>query len=74
MEIEEREGVLGARFDRLVLGTTKRGAAVFACPVCANRVTHDGTGIGPVCTGPHPSLDEHDHTEMVLVDKIAIVR
>jgi hypothetical protein len=53
------------RFDHLVLRPNKKGVW-FRCPICANRVKHDGEGLEPCCTGPHPSLDEHPLEAMVL--------
>ncbi len=30
----------------------------FRCPMCGNRMDNDQM-MQPMCTGPHPSLDEH---------------
>jgi hypothetical protein len=43
----------------------KRNVWVFRCPVCGNTVRND-SDMEPLCTGPHPSLDEHPPEVMVL--------
>lgn len=42
----------------------KIGVNVFQCPVCGNRFRYDDE-YEPMCTGPHPSLDEHEPAVMV---------
>lgn len=42
----------------------KHGVLEFTCPVCANRARGDDA-YEPICTGPHPSLDEHEPAVMV---------
>jgi len=41
----------------------------FACPVCRKRFRTNIVGVEPCCTGPHPSLDEHELTPMVRVEE-----
>lgn len=53
------------RFDALVLDPQKRGVPVFVCTVCGNQARNDAAAMAPMCTGPHPSLDEHEPTVMV---------
>jgi hypothetical protein len=43
------------------------GVNVFRCPVCRNEFRYDDE-YEPICTGPHPSLDEHEPAVMVRVD------
>lgn len=38
---------------------TKVGAFVFRCPVCRKAERFDDA-YEPICTGPHPSLNEHE--------------
>lgn len=45
----------------------KQGVNLFRCPVCRNEFRHDDE-YEPLCTGPHPSLDEHEPAVMVKVD------
>jgi len=35
-----------------------RDVFVFRCPLCANEFRYDDP-YEPLCTGPHPTLDEH---------------
>ena len=44
----------------------KKGVNLFRCPVCANTFRNDDD-YEPVCTGPHPSLDEHRPVVMIKV-------
>lgn len=49
------------------IGTFETGMKFrFRCPICGNTVVNDQE-MEPVCTGPHPSLDEHPHEPMVRV-------
>ena len=52
--------------ERTVLGVQPR-AFEFECPVCRNRARNDARDMPPLCTGPHPSLDEHPPTLMALL-------
>ncbi len=54
------------RFDHLVLDP-QTVVVVYVCPLCGNKCRTDGAGLEPVCTGPHPSLDEHPHEPMVRI-------
>lgn len=45
----------------------KRGAYVFRCPLCGKHEESDDQ-YPPCCTGPHPSLHEHEMTPMDRVD------
>jgi hypothetical protein len=54
------------KFDDLILIPKKFGIT-FLCPLCGNRTRNDGAGLPPVCTGPHPSLDEHLPEPMVRI-------
>jgi len=38
----------------------------FVCPVCRARWRNDAKNMPPLCTGPHPSLDEHEPTLTLL--------
>lgn len=40
-------------------------ALVYFCPMCGSRTRSNLAGMEPVCTGPHPSLDEHEMTPMM---------
>jgi len=53
------------RFDHLVLRPQSTGIN-FRCPLCGARARNN-QGMEPMCTGPHPSLDEHEPTVMVRV-------
>jgi hypothetical protein len=57
---------MAQRFDHLVLRPEKRGVPTFRCPLCRSVARNDA-GMEPMCTGPHPSLDEHEPTVMVRV-------
>lgn len=48
---------------RVGLALAKKGWYTFECPVCRNRADSDQEA-EPMCTGPHPSLDEHEPTVM----------
>lgn len=56
---------IAAKLDHLVLRPDSAGIN-FRCPRCGNRMRND-QGMEPMCTGPHPSLDEHEPTIMVRV-------
>ncbi len=44
----------------------KKGVNLFRCPVCRNEFRYDDA-YEPMCTGPHPSLDEHEPAVMTPV-------
>jgi hypothetical protein len=48
-------------WDDLILGTGPTGFE-FVCPTCKSRYRNDAENMPPLCTGPHPSLDEHEPT------------
>jgi hypothetical protein len=54
---------LARRFDHLVLKPVKH-VVVWQCPICKATARTDTAGMSPCCTGPHPSLDEHELTPM----------
>ncbi len=45
----------------------QRGAYSFRCPVCG-KIERNDDQYPPCCTGPHPSLHEHEMTPMARVD------
>ena len=54
---------LAFRFDTIA-GVAPQGKGIdFKCPLCGGRARND-QGMEPMCTGPHPSLDEHPPTIM----------
>ena len=53
--------------DTIVLQPQKT-VLVYCCPLCGNRERSDLAGLEPCCTGPHPSLDEHELTPMIRVE------
>lgn len=52
--------------EQRVLGIQKRGFD-FRCPVCRKVWRNDARDMPVLCTGPHPSLSEHEPTLTVLV-------
>ncbi len=57
-----------SRVDKAETYFVKHGVNVFQCPLCSKLFRHDDA-YEPLCTGPNPSLDEHEPTVMVFVRK-----
>lgn len=62
MRLEEMEQI-AVKFDKIGLNVQLHGI-MFQCPVCKNKISNDAAAMEPLCTGPHPSLDEHEPTIM----------
>lgn len=60
-------GVDPQDFDTIILRPQSQ-AVVYRCPVCGKCERSEFGGmVEPCCTGPHPSLDEHEMTPMMRV-------
>jgi len=55
--------------DTIVLQPQKNAVINYVCPMCGHRIKSEYAGmVEPCCTGPHPSLDEHEMIPMIRVD------